>query len=69
MNVRGYRKFWFGLGLGLPFLWAAYSIAMAAIGNDRDLTATGILIGAIASGVIGICSAFVWGNVKEQPSA
>lgn len=65
--MAGYRKFWFGLALGIPYLLAAWNLAASAITYDRDLTATGILIGAIATGIIGICSAFVWGNSKEGP--
>lgn len=67
MNARGYRKFWFGLGIGLPYLAVGWSLGYSAIQMNRDLTATGILIGAIATGVIGLVSAFVWGNVKEGP--
>jgi ABC-type uncharacterized transport system permease subunit len=66
--MQGYRKFWFGLALGIPYLLAAYHLGLAAIQLGRDLTATGLLIGAIATGVVGITSAFVWGNAKEQGS-
>jgi len=63
--IRGYRKFWFGLGLGLPYLAGGFVLGSQAIALGRDLTATGILIGAVATGVVGICSAFVWGNSRE----
>lgn len=63
--MKGYRKFYFGLGMGLPYLVIGYHLGLSAIIYGRDLTATGLLIGAIATGVVGICSAFVWGNVKE----
>lgn len=59
------RKFWFGLALGLPYLWASYSLGVEAIRLGRDLTATGIMIGAVATGVCGIIAAFVYGNVRE----
>ena len=65
--MKGYRKFWFGLALGLPYLLAGYHLGLSAIQFARDLTATGLLIGALATGVIGITSAFVWGNAKEPP--
>lgn len=63
--MRGYRKVFFGLAVALPYLWAAYSLGYAAITLDRDLTATGILIGAIATGIIGVVGAFVYGNIRE----
>lgn len=66
MRLQGYRKFWFGLALGLPYLLGGFVLGSQAIALGRDLTATGILIGAIATGVVGICSAFVWGNVRES---
>lgn len=67
--LQGYRKFWFGLGMGIPYMVVGYHLGYAAISLGRDLTATGIMIGAIATGVIGICSAFVWGNSKEPPQS
>lgn len=59
------RKFWFGLAVGLPYLAAATALAWSALQLDRDLTATGIMIGAIATGVVGVMGLFVYGNVRE----
>ena len=59
------RKFWFGLAMGLPYMAGSFAVGWQALILGRDLTATGIMIGAIATGIVGITSAFVWGNVRE----
>lgn len=61
------RKFWFGLAIGLPYLASSHALAWQALAMGRDLTATGIMIGAIATGVCGVMGLFVLGNAREYP--
>lgn len=65
--MRGLRKFWFCVSMALPYLAVSYHLGLTALHLGRDLTATGILIGAIGTGIIGITGAFIYGNVKEGP--
>lgn len=59
------RKFWFGLAIGLPYLAGALALGWQALALGRDLTATGLMIGAIATGVCGVMGLFIYGNAKE----
>ena len=63
--MRGYRKLAFGLAIGLPYLLAAYALAQSAIVLGRDLTATGIMLGAIGTALVAVMGVFVWGNKAE----
>ena len=54
-----YPTFWFGLAVGLPFMAVAYNLAMHAIDAKADLTATSLVIGAIAAGVSTLMAIFV----------
>lgn len=65
--MRGMRKFWFGIAIGLPYLLACFLLARDAISLGRDLTATGIMLGAIGTALVGVMGAFIFGNVKEPP--
>jgi hypothetical protein len=47
-------------------LLAGYLLIASAIEMDRDLTATGVAVGALSGGVIGILGVFVYGNVQEH---
>ena len=62
----GNRKVAMCLALGLPFLVAGYRLILSAIEMGRDLTATGVAVGALSAGVIGILGVFVYGNVQEH---
>jgi hypothetical protein len=52
--------------MGLPFLLIAWALADQALKLGRDLTATGLMLGAIATGAVAILGVFVYGNVQEH---
>lgn len=55
-----------GVLMGLGYQASATAIAMAAIQADRDLTATGIMLGTIGASVAGLVTAVIWGNRAEH---
>jgi len=59
------RKFWFGLAVAWPFLFVSYRFAMRSLEVGADLTAAGVVIGAIAAGVGSVAGLFVYGNIQE----
>ena len=64
--MSGYRKFAFGLVNALAYLYACWSLCYLALGRGADPTALGVMCGGIATGVVGIVGAFVYGNAKEH---
>lgn len=59
-----YPTFWFGLAIGLPFLWSSHQLVMHAIDAGADLTATGVVIGAMGTSLVAIMGVFVYRAVK-----
>lgn len=57
----GYPKF----TLALLYLVAAWHLGHAAIVADRDLTAVGVMLGAIATSVLYFVGADVYQQVKK----
>jgi hypothetical protein len=58
----GYPKF----TLAMVYLAIAWHLGHTAIVADRDLTAVGVMLGAIATGVLYFVGADVWQQVKRN---
>lgn len=59
-----YPTFYFGLLIGLPYLWVAYKLMTHALDAKADLTAMGIALGAIGSSLVAVMGVFVYRAVK-----
>ena len=73
--MKGLRKFWFGMVTGLTYLAAATFLinkaieTAAVLAAQPDFTALGILLTGLSTGVVGVSTAFIYGNIKSHEAS